>query len=210
MASQNASNIVFRKDYTAPDHQIESIDLSFDLIPTCTEVTSKIIAVPQEDRKSDDLILDGDDLTLVSIKIAGEDSFPGQYDMRPGKLIIHNIKERTEIEIVTRINPRNNLELSGLYMSKNNYITQCEAEGFRRITYFQTVPISLQNTELSFVRRKTTKCFFPTATLSNKENFSTDATMLFGKTPSRNLLIFCFSCRQFCRSRTKGHLVRRP
>lgn len=61
MASQNASNIVFRKDYTAPDHQIESIDLSFDLIPTCTEVTSKIIAVPQEDRKSDDLILDGDD-----------------------------------------------------------------------------------------------------------------------------------------------------
>ena len=73
MASQNASNIVFRKDYTAPDHQIESIDLSFDLIPTCTEVTSKIIAVPQEDRKSDDLILDGDDLTLVSIKIAGED-----------------------------------------------------------------------------------------------------------------------------------------
>ena len=125
MASQNASNIVFRKDYTAPDHQIESIDLSFDLIPTCTEVTSKIIAVPQEDRKSDDLILDGDDLTLVSIKIAGEDSFPGQYDMRPGKLIIHNIKERTEIEIVTRINPRNNLELSGLYMSQNNYITQC-------------------------------------------------------------------------------------
>ena len=140
MASQNASNIVFRKDYTAPDHQIESIDLSFDLIPTCTEVTSKIIAVPQEDRKSDDLILDGDDLTLVSIKIAGEDSFPGQYDMRPGKLIIHNIKERTEIEIVTRINPRNNLELSGLYMSKNNYITQCESEGFRRITYFPDRP----------------------------------------------------------------------
>jgi len=140
MASQNASNIVFRKDYTAPDHQIDSLDLSFDLIPTCTEVTSKIIAVPQEDRKSDDLILDGDDLTLVSIKIAGEDSFPGQYDMRPGKLIIHNIKERTEIEIVTRINPRNNLELSGLYMSKNNYITQCEAEGFRRITYFPDRP----------------------------------------------------------------------
>ena len=140
MASQNASNIVFRKDYTAPDHQIESIALSFDLIPTCTEVTSKIIAVPQENRKSDDLILDGDDLTLVSIKIAGEDSFPGQYDMRPGKLIIHNIKERTEIEIVTRINPRNNLELSGLYMSKNNYITQCESEGFRRITYFPDRP----------------------------------------------------------------------
>ena len=181
MASQNASNIVFRKDYTAPDHQIESIDLSFDLIPTCTEVTSKIIAVPQEDRKSDDLILDGDDLTLVSIKIAGEDSFPGQYDMRPGKLIIHNIKERTEIEIVTRINPRNNLELSGLYM---------KPKVSAALLIFQTVPISLQNTELSFVRRKTTKCFFPTATLSNKENFSTDATMLFGKTPSRNLLIF--------------------
>ena len=140
MASQNASNIVFRKDYTAPDHQIESIDLSFDLIPTCTEVTSKIIAVPQEYRKSDDLILDGDDLTLVPTKTAAENSFPGQYDMRPGKLHMHNIKERTEIEIVTRINPRNNLELSGLYMSKNNYITQCEAEGFRRITYFPDRP----------------------------------------------------------------------
>ena len=102
MASQNASNIVFRKDYTAPDHQIESIDLSFDLIPTCTEVTSKIIAVPQEDRKSDDLILDGDDLTLVSIKIAGD-----QFDEAIIKYIRrkHNvlIGERTAEEIKMQI-----------------------------------------------------------------------------------------------------------
>ena len=85
MASQNASNIVFRKDYTAPDHQIESIDLSFDLIPTCTEVTSKIIAVPQEDRKSDDLILDGDDLTLVSIKIRRRRLIPRAIRHAPRK-----------------------------------------------------------------------------------------------------------------------------
>lgn len=140
MASQNASKLVYRTDYTPPSHDIDTVDLTFDLIPTCTEVTSKIIAVPREDRTSDDLVLDGENLNLVSIKIAGKDSFPGQYDMRPGKLIIHNINERTEIEIVTRINPRHNLELSGLYMSKNNYITQCEAEGFRRITYFPDRP----------------------------------------------------------------------
>ena len=102
MASQNASNIVFRKDYTAPDHQIESIDLSFDLIPTCTEVTSKIIAVPQEDRKSDDLILDGDDLTLVSIKIAGDtfdEAVAAFMRKRYGMVIGLNTAEEVKITI---------------------------------------------------------------------------------------------------------------
>lgn len=136
----NNSTLVLRKDYQASNHSIETVDLTFDLVTNNTVVTSKMLAIPREDRVNDDLVLDGENLELVSILINNEQIYPGQYDMQPGKLIIHDISDAAEIEIVTRINPRNNLELSGLYMSKNNYITQCEAQGFRRITFFPDRP----------------------------------------------------------------------
>ncbi|MBQ8828722.1 MAG: aminopeptidase N [Burkholderiaceae bacterium] len=138
--TSSTSHIVFRKDYLPPDHNIKKIHLTFDLVPNNTVVTSVMEVEPLIDRNSDDLQLDGEDLELLSIKINGEQASREQYDMVPGKLIIHHVSESTVIEIQNRINPKTNLEFSGLYMSKDNFITQCEAEGFRRITYFPDRP----------------------------------------------------------------------
>lgn len=139
MAS-SISKVVSRKDYLPPNHDIKSIELTFDLVPTNTVVTSCMEVIPREDRVSDDLELDGEDIELVSIQINGEPASREQYDLAPGKLIIRKVASPTVIEIQNRINPKANLEFSGLYMSKNNYITQCEAQGFRRITYFPDRP----------------------------------------------------------------------
>ena len=136
----NRQTVVYRKDYKAPNHDVETINLVFDLIPDRTIVTSTMHVVPREGRESDEFELNGESLQLVSIKINGQPSLTNQYAMNAGKLIFHSIKEPTDIEIVTRINPKANLELSGLYLSNNNFITQCEAEGFRRITYFPDRP----------------------------------------------------------------------
>ncbi|WP_304947674.1 aminopeptidase N [uncultured Parasutterella sp.] len=133
-------SIVHREDYAAPDHNVESIHLTFDLVPNQTTVTARMIVIPKDDRKSDDFVLYRDDVSMTYLKIGGKDSLPGQYAFVADKLIIHDISEPIEIEIQTRINPRTNLQLSGLYMSRNNYITQCEAEGFRRIMYFPDRP----------------------------------------------------------------------
>ncbi len=130
--------------------------------------------------------------------------------MRPGKLIIHNIKERTEIEIVTRINPRNNLELSGLYMSKNNYITQCESEGFRRITYFPDRPDILAKYRVVIRAPKDYKDLLSNGNLVEQENCSTDATMPSGKIRSRNPLTSLPWLPAISSLRAESHLVRRP
>lgn len=131
---------VLRESYVAPNHDIEYTDLIFDLVPTRTKVTSKLIVSPRDERTSNDLVLDGEAITLDRLKINGKDVGPEQFNLEPGKLIIHNIVDRTEIEIITTLNPKTNEELSGLYMSNGNYITQCEAQGFRRITYYPDRP----------------------------------------------------------------------
>ena len=136
----NRQSVVYRKDYKAPNHDVETINLVFDLIPDRTIVTSTMHVVPKETRESDEFELDGESLQLVSIKINGQPSLTNQYAMNAGKLIFHSINQPTDIEIVTQINPKANLELSGLYLSNNNFITQCEAEGFRRITFFPDRP----------------------------------------------------------------------
>ena len=116
----NRQTVVYRKDYKAPNHDVETINLVFDLIPDRTIVTSTMHVVPREGRESDEFELNGESLQLVSIKINGQPSLTNQYAMNAGKLIFHSIKEPTDIEIVTRINPKENLELYGLYISNNN------------------------------------------------------------------------------------------
>ncbi|MCD8339607.1 MAG: aminopeptidase N [Burkholderiales bacterium] len=134
------STVIYRKDYTPPSHNIDSVNLVFDLIPTKTRVTSTLKITPRPGRRSDALELNGENLRIDSIRINGEPALSDQYDMFPGRLVFRSIAKPTEIEIVTTINPQENLQLSGLYMSKGNFITQCEAEGFRRITYFPDRP----------------------------------------------------------------------
>ena len=86
------------------------------------------------------LSLDGEALTLVRVALNGEELGANRYLIEDGKLLIPDMPDSAVLEIETRIAPKDNTELSGLYTSNGSFFTQCEAEGFRRITYFPDRP----------------------------------------------------------------------
>ncbi len=136
-----ALETIYRKDYLPPNHLVETVDLVFDLHPERTRVTSTLKIHPNEKRTSDDLILNGRDLQLLSIKVDGRSLLPSQYTLlETGDLCVHSITRNALITIENEINPSANTSLMGLYISNENFMTQCESEGFRRITFFPDRP----------------------------------------------------------------------
>ena len=126
-------------DYRPPDFAIETVALDIDLDPEHTRVTSRLSIRPT--RQGAPLVLDGDELTLVSISIDGEPLAVEAFEATPQRLAIKSPPEAPfTLEVVTTVNPSANTKLMGLYRSSGNYCTQCEAEGFRRITYFLDRP----------------------------------------------------------------------
>jgi aminopeptidase N len=131
------SNTVYRADYQPPAFRIPSIDLHLALDPQSTTVTARL----QIERAGDGpLVLDGEDLTLVSVALDGRPLEDGEYELGESSLTIPDVPEHFELETVVRINPKLNTVLEGLYLSRGLFCTQCEAEGFRRITYFLDRP----------------------------------------------------------------------
>ncbi|OCH18856.1 aminopeptidase N [Aliivibrio sp. 1S165] len=126
----------FRSDYQSPEFTISDIDLVFDLDDTKTFIsaTSKV----QQLKKSTDLLLEGEGMTLVSLKINDVDH--SDYTKTDTQLTIHNVSGDFTLTIVTEVNPQENTALEGLYKSGDGFCTQCEAEGFRRITYYLDRP----------------------------------------------------------------------
>lgn len=133
---------IFRlENYRPSDYLIRKTELNFTLEPSETMVEAKLAI---ERRSTADmhapLILDGDELTLKKLKINGQPAT--DFEVTPDLLTIRNLPQDDNftLEIVTAINPTTNRQLMGLYRSSNVYTTQCEAEGFRRITYFLDRP----------------------------------------------------------------------
>ena len=126
----------FRSDYQSPEFTISDIDLVFDLDDTKTFIsaTSKV----QQLKESTDLLLEGEGMTLVSLKINNVDH--KDYTLSDTQLTIHNVTGNFTLDIVTEVNPQENTALEGLYKSGDGFCTQCEAEGFRRITYYMDRP----------------------------------------------------------------------
>lgn len=127
----------YRHDYRAPDYFISDIDLTFELDAAQTVVT----AVSQISRNAADaapLRLDGEDLTLVSLHI--NDAPWQDYRLEEGALVLENLPERFTLKIVNTISPATNTALEGLYQSGEALCTQCEAEGFRHITWYLDRP----------------------------------------------------------------------
>ncbi|KGY13621.1 aminopeptidase N [Vibrio tubiashii] len=126
----------YRKDYQSPTHTITDIDLTFDLYDNETTVT----AVSQVKQLKDDttLRLDGEDLKLQSVHVNGE-AWTSFKEIEGG-LELHQLPTQAELKIVTLIDPQANTVLEGLYKSGGAFCTQCEAEGFRRITYYMDRP----------------------------------------------------------------------
>jgi aminopeptidase N len=129
------------KDYRPPDWLVETVSLDFSLHPTATRVRATLVLKPSPKATSAPLILEGDGLSLVSLKLNGTELPPESYVVTTDRLTVPQPPNTTfALEIETVIDPPANTQLSGLYRSNSSYCTQCEAEGFRRITYFPDRP----------------------------------------------------------------------
>jgi aminopeptidase N len=141
MSSKNPQPIR-REDYRAPDFLVDVVDLDFDLRDDATTVRSRL-AIRRNPAAGDaraPLCLDGEELQLLSLCLNGKELEPGRYDLDAERLVIADVPDRFELAVTTEIHPHKNTALSGLYVSGGNYCTQCEAEGFRRITFFPDRP----------------------------------------------------------------------
>jgi aminopeptidase N len=138
----NSPQTKYLKEYTPSHFDIEHIDLYFNLNETHTDVRAiiKVERVKDMNNKQKALPLYGEDLKLISITMDGAELHPGDYRLTSEVLIINNVKTSFVLNIQTRIKPHENTSLSGLYVSNDIFCTQCEAEGFRRITYFLDRP----------------------------------------------------------------------
>ncbi|RLN05000.1 puromycin-sensitive aminopeptidase [Panicum miliaceum] len=138
----DAPKEIFLKDYRKPDYLFDTVDLQFRLGEEKTIVTSKIVVSPGvEGSISAPLVLHGCDLKLLSIKVNGTELKGKEYTVDSRHLTISTPPAGVfNLEIVTEIYPQLNTSLEGLYKSTGNFCTQCEAEGFRKITYFQDRP----------------------------------------------------------------------
>ena len=140
MRTENAvaPKTIYLKDYTPAPYLAAQVHLSFNLLPGKTIVTSTVRYVKNPAGVSDDLVLDGEEQSIVSVAIDGV-PFAG-YTLTDGQMTIANPGKEFSLTIVSEINPEANTALEGLYQSQGTYCTQCEAEGFRRITYYQDRP----------------------------------------------------------------------
>jgi aminopeptidase N len=128
-------------DYRSPDWRIGTVELDVALHPTATTVRAKLSISPNGAAAPAPLVLDGDELTLRSIRLDGEPLAAESFVATPDRLTIAQAPQRPfELEIETVLDPTNNTKLMGLYRAGSTYCTQCEAEGFRRITYFLDRP----------------------------------------------------------------------
>ncbi len=125
---------VYLKDYTPPPYKVKHVDLRFEIFDGRTVVHAK---TQYEKNTGGALFLNGEDLKLVSLKM---DSADVKADITDSGMTIQPDKDSFTLEVVTEIVPEKNTRLEGLYCSTGTYCTQCEAEGFRRITYYQDRP----------------------------------------------------------------------
>jgi len=127
-------------DYRAPDFLIDSVALDIKLDPTATRVTARLAMRPNGSGATT-LTFDGDELTLVSVSLDGVPLPEERYQATPDRLSIRQVPTVPfTVEIETELDPTANTKLMGLYRTGGAYCTQCEAEGFRRITYFLDRP----------------------------------------------------------------------
>ncbi|CAN7572490.1 aminopeptidase N [Pararhizobium sp. LjRoot238] len=139
----DTGEIIHLEDYRQTDFVLERVDLTFELDPKETKVEARLIFHRREGVSADaPLILDGDELKMTGLLLDQEEIPAANYEATDDALTIRNLPVTApfEITVTTELNPEANTKLMGLYRTSNVYCTQCEAEGFRRITYFPDRP----------------------------------------------------------------------
>ncbi len=128
------------QDYTPPSHTVETVDLRFELAAERTVVTSRIACTAGEGAVDDTIYLHGQQLELLDVRLDGGSLPADRYAVDDEGMRIQGLPRQFVLELTTAISPASNTALEGLYRSGGMYCTQCEAEGFRRITYFPDRP----------------------------------------------------------------------
>ena len=140
MSNKLAPKETFLADYLVPDYLVDNVALYFDLGRAQTTVRSVLSMRRNPLGQGGDCVLDGEKLTLKSIKIDGRELQGNEYLRTDKALLISKVPEQFDLEIEVLIHPDKNTALEGLYHSGRLLCTQCEAEGFRRITYYPDRP----------------------------------------------------------------------
>ena len=131
---------IYRKDYTAPSYLVDTVELGFDLDPVRTIVASRLTMTRNPASPVREIELYGEKLELVALRMNGKKLGKRDYRIDGNLLRIPNAPDAVTLEIETLTAPVENTTLNGLYVSNGNFFTQCEAEGFRAITYFPDRP----------------------------------------------------------------------
>ena len=145
------------EDYRAPAWAIDAVALEFELAPEGTRVRGRLTLSRDPAQSPSPLRLDGEDLRLVSILLDGRPLGEDEYVRDADGLTVHEAPEACVLETVVEIDPVANTKLEGLYLSNGIYCTQCEAEGFRRITYFLDRPDVMATFEVR-IRAESESC----------------------------------------------------
>ena len=143
---------IYLKDYKKHAFKIENIHLTFELAPTSTKVTA--LSKVSRNRDDEDFRLDGHSMTLISVKAGDKLLDEADYLLEDDALTLKNASlpsEDFDLEVITEIDPKNNTTLEGLYRSGSMYCTQCESEGFRKITYFIDRPDNMATYKVTVI-----------------------------------------------------------
>ena len=141
MKNNTQAKTIYLEDYTLPTYKVESIDLTFDLGEEFTLVTSHVTYQYNKASNAEKILaLHGEELELERIKLDDKELPESAYQIDDKGLVISNTPDHFTLEIITKIYPQKNTSLEGLYKSSGNFCTQCEAQGFRKITYYYDRP----------------------------------------------------------------------
>ncbi|MCG8028986.1 MAG: aminopeptidase N [Candidatus Thiodiazotropha taylori] len=155
MRTDNAKSI-YLKDYQPPHFLVDQVSLEFDLQQDRTLVTSRLRMRrnPVSTEQNPELVLDGEKLKLLQLAIDDQELDETSYQLDDHTLTIPDVKQRFTLSTQVEIRPQENTALEGLYQSGKMYCTQCEAEGFRRITYFPDRPDVMASFDTTIIADK--------------------------------------------------------
>ncbi len=154
----NSPQTTYLKDYTPPPFLVDKVDLEIDLGENWSTVKARLCfrSNPDFEGANSTLVLDGQNMKLQKIRLDNLGMNSNQYSVDESHLTITNVPKKFELKTEVRIKPQNNTELEGLYKSGEIFCTQCESEGFRKITYFIDRPdvMSLFSTKITANKEK--------------------------------------------------------
>jgi aminopeptidase N len=155
MKKGSSGNTIYREQYSMYPWKLEQVVLRFEIADESTRVLSTL-QISRNDAVSavTEMELDGQDMELVSVKLDGRKLGDKEYSLNADKLFVHDVPADFSLDIEVLIRPQENTGLVGLYPSGDFLLTQCEAEGFRKITYFPDRPDVMTRYQVTIVADK--------------------------------------------------------